>query len=53
MYKPQEKNVKKESPFAFDVEKLTKKSTEPKRNKDGIIMISKKDKESKEWYYHG
>ena len=43
----------KNSPFKFNVAKAIAKSKEPKRNKDGVLMISKEDAEGKEWYYHG
>lgn len=52
MLKKQDKNATHKNPFKVDVKKVTAKSVESKRNKDGIIMIDKKNTEGKEWYYH-
>ncbi len=53
MIKEQDKHINESNPFKFNVAKAIKESKPPKRNKDGIIMISKDDLEGKEWYYHG
>lgn len=55
MYKvqTQEKCTNNKSPFTFNIDKAIKKSVAPKRNRDGTIIIDKKDLEGREWYYYG
>ncbi|WP_020007429.1 hypothetical protein [Salinicoccus albus] len=53
MIKEQGNNISKNSPFKFNVAKAVSESKEPKRNKEGKLMVSRKDIEGREWYYYG
>lgn len=53
MIKEQKDNINNESPFKFNVAKAVSEAKEPKRNKDGVLMVRRKDIEGREWYYHG
>lgn len=53
MLKEQEKNINKQSPFKFNVAKAVSEAKPAKRNKNGVLMVSRKDLEGKEWYNYG